>query len=543
MVLCMTRPTKRPESAFHQFKKRVPSDIAAKARGKPLTLTFPDAPAHDGFAVTIRVGDVVKLSLRTREPALAKLRSALAEQQLQHAWEAIRKGPKPLTHKQVVALSGRLYRAFADACDSDPGSAELWQSILRENEAASNGELAKLAVVIGTDDQARQRWALERRFGGFADHLLGEEGLVIDDDSRVALLREADRALNDAARRLARKAEGDYTPDAAANRFPDWVGRNEGAQGRVSLWSLFAGWEKEAKRRELARSTFRDYESRWRMFSAWLGHDDALRVKPEDIVRYKDHRLDSGVSLKTVNSSDLNALKAIFGWAVENRLLPSNPAQGVRAKGKRKIRERELHFTPDEVRAILSLARDYRSENPKEMASTAAAKRWLPWLCAYSGARIGEVAQLRKKDIVREGGAWVMRLTPEADTMKDGSFRVVPLHAHLVEQGFIKFVEGSGEGYLFFRAKDAKEASDRKKSVCNRLRDFVRGAVKDKRIRPNHGWGHTFKARALEAGLSDKVADAICGHGVRAVADYYRAATLVARVNFMQHYPRYEIVS
>jgi hypothetical protein len=33
-----------------------------------------------------------------------------------------------------------------------------------------------------------------------------------------------------------------------------------------------------------------------------------------------------------------------------------------------------------------------------------AAKRWTPWLAAYSGARMGEITQLRGADIVERGG-------------------------------------------------------------------------------------------------------------------------------------------
>lgn len=33
----------------------------------------------------------------------------------------------------------------------------------------------------------------------------------------------------------------------------------------------------------------------------------------------------------------------------------------------------------------------------RERRETFAAKRWVPWLIAYSGARVGEMAQLRRR--------------------------------------------------------------------------------------------------------------------------------------------------
>src|SRR5882672_2677732 len=57
----------------------------------------------------------------------------------------------------------------------------------------------------------------------------------------------------------------------------------------------------------------------------------------------------------------------------------------------------------------------------------AACRRWVPWLCAYTGARVGELTQLRAGDVqARQGPAgsiWVLRLTPDAGTIKTGRAR------------------------------------------------------------------------------------------------------------------------
>ncbi len=50
-------------------------------------------------------------------------------------------------------------------------------------------------------------------------------------------------------------------------------------------------------------------------------------------------------------------------------------------------------FTDEEAKALLEAADAHRQGN--EQPKTSAAKRWVPWLCAYTGARVGEVAQAR----------------------------------------------------------------------------------------------------------------------------------------------------
>jgi hypothetical protein len=46
------------------------------------------------------------------------------------------------------------------------------------------------------------------------------------------------------------------------------------------------------------------------------------------------------------------------------------------------------------------------------------AQRWVSWLCAYSGARPGEITQLREMDIQHRDHVTVMLLTPDAGTIK-----------------------------------------------------------------------------------------------------------------------------
>ena len=59
---------------------------------------------------------------------------------------------------------------------------------------------------------------------------------------------------------------------------------------------------------------------------------------------------------------------------------------------------------------------------------------------AYTGARVGEITQLRKEDVIDRDGAHAIRMTPEAGTIKTAETRVVPFHEHLIAQGFLKFV-------------------------------------------------------------------------------------------------------
>ena len=384
---------------------------------------------------------------------------------------------------------------------------------------------------------------MEERFGQMADGLLASQGIITDDESRRVLIREIERALTQAAKKLELNAEGDYRPDPDANRFPPWRGDAQAASsngGAKTIKEVFEGWKLEAKAAELTQKTIKEYQSVITRFIDLLGHDDAQLVSPADVVRWKDKRLADGRAAKTVKDVDLSALKSVFGWAERNHILPSNPAKGITLKVGKRSQQRPKGFTDEEAAAVLSAAIGYLPSS-KEHPRTSAAKRWAPWLCAYTGARIGEVAQLRRQDVRRDGAHWIMTITPEAGPVKNKERREVPLHPHLVELGFPAFVLGQPPGYLFVSVGRGSDVLGPLQAVKNRVSEFVRTIVPDKRVAPNHGWRHRFKTVGFDVGIPERVLDAICGHSAKTVGQRYGDVTLRARTDAVGRLPRYEV--
>ncbi|WP_338822539.1 site-specific integrase [Bradyrhizobium septentrionale] len=314
-----------------------------------------------------------------------------------------------------------------------------------------------------------------------------------DSESRAMLLVAFWMALRDAFMNRQRNAGGDYAPDPKAARFPDWQAP-EGAPkeklkrgaSKHSLTGLVEDWWREAKRAGRKQSTYESYRNSMARLVAFLKHDTASRVTPEDIVRFKDYRVQSGVSAKTVKDSDLAGMKTVFGWGVVNRRLPSNPAEGITIKVGKSRKLRSKGFYDSEAVAILKHAREFVPG--REAPKLAAAKRWVPWLCAFTGARVGEMIQIRKEDIRREGKLWVLHVTPEAGPVKTDEARDVVLHRQVIDEGFLAFFEKSKGGYLFIDPK-AGELGVRNavKTARNKVNEFVREVVKDKSIQATAG--------------------------------------------------------
>ena len=248
-----------------------------------------------------------------------------------------------------------------------------------------------------------------------------------------------------------KNVEGDYSDDSKAKRFPKWEAPSRSVSAPiasgVSLKGLVEEWWKEAKAAGRKPSTYESYRNTVAKLVVVLKHDNASSVTPEDIVRFKDVRIESGVSPKTVKDSDLAGLKTIFGWAVMNRRMSINPAEGLTIKTSKPRKLRAKGFSDKEAILILKHAKTCKAGG--EAPKLAAAKRWVPWLCAFTGARVGEMLQLRKQDVRREGKHWIVHVTPEAGPVKTDEARDVVLHPQIIESGFLDYVKASNAGHLF----------------------------------------------------------------------------------------------
>lgn len=487
--------------------------------------------------ITIRPGQAdVRISLRTADPVEAKARQAALIAHFGRVWQALRdQSPISLSHEQAVALSKEIYLAeFRNAASQLFLEFEEWEALLLD--------LEDLEVQLDEDQ-------LEERFGAFADRLLNSKGILrVDTSSRQMLLRELLRSLKQAFGQRQRQSEGDYSPDVKAARFPEWQHTGEASPATapaVSLKGLMDAWWVEAKATGRKPSTYESYKRTLAAFSDFVGHDDAGRMTREDVVRFKDFRLTStnprngrAISPRTVKDTDLAGLKSVFGWAVANGKLTSNPAQGVSIQ---RIRSRTPRrgFSESEARAILQAAS--RATAGREHPETLAAKRWVPWLLAYTGARVGEIGQLRKKDIKQVGEFWTLTITPEAGPVKTDKARTVVLHPHLLELGFPQFVGRAHDSQLFLRVPPGGDVRGPLKALANRLREFVREVVTDTSVDPNHGWRHRFKTMCREARVDPEVRDYIQGHSPRTVSERYGEMPLEAQVVEIKKLPRYEI--
>lgn len=304
---------------------------------------------------------------------------------------------------------------------------------------------------------------------------------------------------------------------------------------KVSISKLY---DRYAQSKAANPKTIARWRGRVADFVQYLGHDDVRRVARADLNAWTASLVAKGLAKKTITAGYLPPVRVTLGVAYEDGTLAANPAGNLRVNAPKPIKLRERDLTDAEASKILSAA--MASQPDKLAPEHKIARRWVPWLCAYTGARVGEITQLRAQDIQCEEGVWFIHITPEAGSVKTGQARKVPLHSHLIEQGFLDLAESGGTIPLFYREGTGNEINPAAKIRASDLAKWVRG-LGITAPQPNHGWRHRFKTVAFAVQMDPEATDILQGHQPRTQAGRYGQRGLVRLKDEIEKLPRYDI--
>jgi integrase len=309
-------------------------------------------------------------------------------------------------------------------------------------------------------------------------------------------------ALDAALETLQRRYRGDRTGGVPMReRFP--IASTPASHPKVSITGLVDVW---AESRERVRPETRDkYAAKLRQFSAYLGHDDALAVNCDHLYPWRDHLRTEGRDAKYIEVDTIGVVRTVFRAAVGARKLPSNPFADYVPLKRDQTRDKARHpYSEEQTAQVLAAAR-------KETG----ALRWLPWVLAHTGARVREIADLRKSDVGVKRSIPFLKVADdeEGKSVKTrASVRDVPLHHALVAEGFLEFVAASKDGPLFPDLPASKRYGTRGLAASDRYMDWLRDSVgiNDPKI-STYSWRHRMEDELREIDAPDEVAFAITG--------------------------------
>jgi integrase len=481
MALLMIRPTKDPTTGIWEVRKGVPLALRAIVGVRELKRSLG----------TKDDGEARRLAL----PVIAEFEARIAAAREQH-----RGASASLAPSEVAAIVGEWYRAEAAKIDAAPGDPDR-RDVEAEVVESERIDPEDGGVIATADDREA------------ADALLAARSIAPDAATRRLAARSIANARMDLARRALQRALGRWSPDPAEAEFPTASAAKPKAAEPLTGEALLEAWAAEARP---APRTVEKYRGTFRRLARILGFDDVQRIAVDDVVRFKEARIAQGRDPGTVADDILNA-GAVLRWATKNRKVSANPFAEMAPKVNRRGPPRRVSYDDDDARQILTAAQ-----------REAGALRWLPWLLCFTGARIGELAELRRCDVRNEGAVPILDIRPtEVRAGKNKTMqRMIPLHPAVIAEGFLDYVAGlppDPAGPLFPSITASKNGARATNAQAEHGR-WMRGTVgiKDPRKVPAHSWRHRMEDELRKVRALPEVQDAITGrHNPRnAGADY-----------------------
>lgn len=228
-------------------------------------------------------------------------------------------------------------------------------------------------------------------------------------------------------------------------------------------------------------------------------------VEQRHAVQFRDGLEAMGLTPDNVKQH-LSSLARMFKLAVSEGRVKANPFTGIQARivvAKRKS-DKVRPFTSAEARAIFDRL-------PTMTPDDAMVRR----LCAYHGARSGEVAQMRAADVLKVEGVDVLRFTPDAGSLKNlHSERDVPIHpacADVIEHARTVAAAHGPEARLF-QSFVYWESTGWAGGFQKRSGVLIRELGIKGNVSPTHSWRHRAIDLLREQRCPPDIERAIVGH-------------------------------
>ncbi|MDF1600184.1 site-specific integrase [Mesorhizobium sp. YIM 152430] len=572
---------------------RVPTSIVASVGKRFITksLRTKDPKAarrklHDEISEINRVFDRHRVQTsRQKKPTIRPVLS-FAEIARQHA--------RAISDKEFADRAGLFEATYAEP-------SRLWAGDLIPlpdsrffDHLVAEGDLDKIVGYI-VRTRAKDRIATLRRMlatGNLSEltATADERSPGIDPDRRLVLARLLARAEIDALEAI---ISGE--PDAGIETAPVVAGAaversgsrsgapspaepNNGSGPRLSL--VLADWIAEKERTNAwVEKTRHEREAAVKAFTEVCGDHPVGTYAKADAKRFKDvlfkippnaHKKAAykglglvaigekaeaeGAPMPTAKNVTLkmDAVSSLFIWAKKNfDEVQANPFQGIKPQIGTTPREERDPFSLDELKLIFAAPpfTGAKSERhwlqPGSEVLDSSGKYWIPLIAAYSGARLMEIVQLRRKDIQTIGDVtfFDIRSDDENRVKTRAANRRIPVHPVLVKAGLLAFtarVKKPNE--RLFPDIEIGSAKNRSGPASKLFIRLIRAAGVKTRKNCFHSFRHSFEDACRDAEIDTAIMNALQGHVERGMAGRYGSGFKLERLDAAVAKIRYGLV-
>ena len=415
----------------------------------------------DGKASTIRV------SLRTRDPKeamrLARFLSYSAHGLSEYGMQA------GTQHSEIRAI---LHRHFARLLEAQKRKMQAGgplsgfdKSVLegsqRTGELAVQGrnsldivgddaptlarliELYELPIQVGTQPYEWLRSELHKSYRAYCRDTLAYNASLGDYDFNEPETVAKQAAEPEAPAPSIPLSEAIERYTAEALRAGLWRERTE-ATRRAQLGMLARLLGADVELAKFGKAEARTVSEKLQRVPKNLNKSPAFRGMSLEAVLATAH--DVGMNVTTLNDY-LNTYSMLFAWSEKQGYVQSDPFDGMQLPVPKTGKKEGKDFSNEQLQIIeRTLLTDLDGVPPTQ------SHKWASLIAMYTGARAGEICQLRATDVQEHDGVPCFSITDEDEGKRvktQASVRMVPVHSRLIELGLYEFVKKAERGRLF----------------------------------------------------------------------------------------------
>ena len=222
---------------------------------------------------------------------------------------------------------------------------------------------------------------------------------------------------------------------------------------------------------------------------------------------------DRGISKKTARDR-LTAIKSLLVYAYRDLgLIDKQPWVGLDIRVPKTPTRRS--WKDEELQQLFGQPLFQAYDTPKGSKGGSDAAYWIPLLGLYTGARIGELAQLRTTDITDEDETPVLRITDEdGKRLKtDASRRSIPIHPELIRLGLLEYAKAIRKAGHESLWPILGIHPERPGLIISNWFGQYRKSIGLTEAYPDfHSFRHLVRTRMSKGKIPEKAQDAITGH-------------------------------
>lgn len=400
----------------------------------------------------------------------------------------------------------------------------------------------------------QETFARQRKGATVVDKLTPDHGRVIAHEALKTLLADEAVRVNQTVRKGMLRAmaamgipgmvgfaqdlglEFDQNTPGAGEAFAHYVEALKGPM-RAPLAELPAAPAKPAKVRKL-----RDVFKEWKRLQGHTVTSDTIRAREralelyeeatgnpplQDITRAMGHEFSRWLTnlkgARKTASDRLKYVSSLLKFACrELEWTERHPWEGIDIEYTTETERKP--WAPEHIQGFFALPLFTSYALPQRAARAGAdAAYWVPLLGLFTGARVGELVQLKVADIVQAEAVWCIDINEEEGKRlkTENSKRQVPIHSELIRLGFLDYIRDitrAGHAGLW----PAMHLNEGKPSLgfSRWFNESPRRAVRDAEGKPVdipdfHSLRHLVRSTMAAANVPEPDQDLITGHATR----------------------------